>query len=167
MERVAVLLRKLTDRPDLFVGYLKGLNSYISGPGIAWCLNPWTPTPPSEIVIHLHTTRAMDWHTLLTEQHDFMAVSLDGDHYKRNGHTIWLFPAHSDNPYDELEHAPTTLDTISYNGDEIFGKCLEDVYLRVGYIMDHTKLTPVARIFWTTRARFQLAVLETSETLAS
>jgi hypothetical protein len=156
MARIDILLSYLTDRPDLFVGYLKGLNSYISGPGVVWCLTPWSAVFPQKSVVHLHTTRAMDWHTLLTEQHGYMSVSPDCDIYKRNGHTICLFPAHGDNPYDELERAPTTLDTVSYNGDEIFGKRLEDASQRVGYIMDHTKLTPVAQIFWTQQGRFQL-----------
>lgn len=157
MERIAALLNRLTDRPDLFIGYLKGLNSYISGPGVVWCLKPWTPAVPPDIVVHLHTNRAMDWHTLLTEQHGWMATSLDCDVYKRNGYTIYLMPIHADNPYDELERAPTTLETISYNGDEIFGKCLEEARgQRLGFVMDATKLTPVAQIYWTQQARFQL-----------
>lgn len=149
MERMATLLYKLTDRPDLFIGYLKGLNSFISGPGVVWCLRPWSETVPENIVVNLHlqTSRIVDWHTLLTEQHGF---SSDNYHvYKRGDCSICIFPSHMDNLYDELENAPTTLDTISYNGNEIFGKCLEDARdQRVGHVMDETKLTIPMQIYW-------------------
>jgi hypothetical protein len=153
--QVEVLLRLCFPRPDLLTGYLKGLNSILTGEGVVWALNPWVQLKfYTKISFTLVTNRPGDWHTLLSEQQEYHPIG--NDVYRRDIEDqiayVRIQATDSDNPFNTLAGKGTTLDMVGFNGDEVFGPLLVDG-IRQGRaaIVDHTKVTNDFLQMWTNR----------------